>query len=381
VAALEATLALRELAEDRVSVELLAPEPHFWYRPLAVVEPFGLGDVHGIELTELAHACGAGFTLGALAAVDAVNRVARTRAGAEFDYDALLIATGATPIDEPIPGASTFRGFADGDRVGRLLEEAASGSLRHIVFAVPGGVRWSLPLYELALLTAAHLAGRGIDDVEIALVTPEPEPLALFGSEASAAVEGLLTERGVSVHTGRYPFFVKDGVLTLAPRGSVRADRVVTLPRLVCAPIDGVPCDRDGFVPTDPSGRVIGLHDVYAAGDVTTFPVKQGGLAAQQARAAAETIAAEAGADIGPEPFRPILRGLVLTGSVPHYLRAELAGGSGDSSVASAEPLWWPAAKIVGRHFAPLLADRADVVLTQPARADALPPDVELDAG
>ena len=40
VAALEAALAMRALAEDRVSVELLAPEPQFWYRPLAVAEPF-----------------------------------------------------------------------------------------------------------------------------------------------------------------------------------------------------------------------------------------------------------------------------------------------------------------------------------------------------
>ena len=39
VAALEAALALRALAEDRVSVELLAPETQFWYRPLAVTEP------------------------------------------------------------------------------------------------------------------------------------------------------------------------------------------------------------------------------------------------------------------------------------------------------------------------------------------------------
>ena len=36
--------------------------------------------------------------------------------------------------------------------------------------------------------------------------------------------------------------------------------------------------------------------DVYAAGDATTFPLKQGGLATQQADAAAETIAAELGA-------------------------------------------------------------------------------------
>src|SRR5215211_7774354 len=70
VAALEAALALRELAEERVSIELLAPEPHFWYRPLAVAEPFGNGNVNRIELSAVADACSARFTLGALASVD-----------------------------------------------------------------------------------------------------------------------------------------------------------------------------------------------------------------------------------------------------------------------------------------------------------------------
>ncbi|MGH3018745.1 MAG: hypothetical protein ACRDNR_01095, partial [Gaiellaceae bacterium] len=54
VAALEGALALRELAGDRVDVELLAPETHFWYRPLAVAEPFELGEPTRVELSELA---------------------------------------------------------------------------------------------------------------------------------------------------------------------------------------------------------------------------------------------------------------------------------------------------------------------------------------
>ena len=62
VAALEAALTLRELAEDRVTVEIVAPEPRFWYRPLAVVEPFGLGEVVHLELAALASSAGASFT-------------------------------------------------------------------------------------------------------------------------------------------------------------------------------------------------------------------------------------------------------------------------------------------------------------------------------
>ena len=77
VAALEAALALRALAEDRVSVEMLAPEPQFWYRPLAVAEPFDLGEVRQFDLPELAAAAGATFSPGALTGVDVGGQIGR----------------------------------------------------------------------------------------------------------------------------------------------------------------------------------------------------------------------------------------------------------------------------------------------------------------
>jgi sulfide:quinone oxidoreductase len=43
VAGLEALLALRALAADRVDLTLIAPDDHFAYRPLAVAQPFALG--------------------------------------------------------------------------------------------------------------------------------------------------------------------------------------------------------------------------------------------------------------------------------------------------------------------------------------------------
>jgi hypothetical protein len=145
--------------------------------------------------------------------------------------------------------------------------------------------------------------------------------------------------------------------------------------------IDGLPQTVEGFLSVDAHGQVHGLADVFAAGDITSFPVKQGGIAAQQADAAAEMIAANAGADLAPQPFRPVLRGL-LTGRQPHYLRHEITGGAGDVSVASPEPLWWPPAKIVGRYLAPFLGAFAGVESPPeaPAAPGAVPVEVELDA-
>jgi sulfide:quinone oxidoreductase len=381
VAALEAALALRALAEERTSVELLAPEPHFWYRPLSVAEPFGLGEARRFELSELAAAAGARLTPGALVGVGAARHEARTSSGAVLGYDVLLVACGAAP-EPAIAGALTFRGPADVDKVRRLLDEVAAGEVRRIAFAVPWGAAWTLPAYELVLLTSAHLAARGIGGVELALVTPEEEPLQLFGPAASEAIRDLLAEREVAVRTGVYPAEVVDGELVLVPDGKLAVDRVVALPRLLGPRIDGLPQTLDGFVPVDAHGRVLGLEDVFAAGDVTSFPLKQGGIAAQQAEAAAEAIAAEAGADLDPRPFRPVLRGLLLTGGRPRYLRREITGGFGETSWASTEPLWWPPAKIVGRYVAPFLGALAGVEVPRepPAAPGALSVDVEIDA-
>ena len=164
-------------------------------------------------------------------------------------------------------------------------------------------------------MTAAWVSSRRISGVEVGLVTPEDEPLRIFGRVASNAVRHLLDEREIVLHTGVYPAEARDGELLLVGDGVVVADRVVALPRLQGPRIGGIPQTFEGFVSVDEHGRVTGVDDVYAAGDITTFPVKQGGIAAQQAEAAAETIAFEAGVELIPHPFRPVLRGLLLTGT------------------------------------------------------------------
>jgi sulfide:quinone oxidoreductase len=375
VAALEAALALRALADERLHVELLAPEPQFWYRPLAVAEPFSLGEVRHFDLGDLARAIGATFTLGQLSSVDTARRLAYTEPGGAVPYSSLLVATGAVPT-AAVPGAVTFRGPADTELIGNLLAEIEAGAARHVAFVVPAGATWSLPAYELALMTSAWLADRDVT-VALSIVTPESRPLQLFGRDASDALAALLERRGIAFHAGGCATQAREGELLLVGDEIVVADRVVALPRLEGPRIAGIPQTLEGFVPVDAHGRVTGIDDVYAAGDVTTFAVKQGGIAAQQAEAAAEAIAADAGVDLDPRPFRPVLRGLLLTGSEPRFLHSELEG-SGTSWVSN-EPLWWPPSKIVGRYLSPFLAGFSG------ERAQADPPaggivvEVELD--
>ena len=208
-------------------------------------------------------------------------------------------------------------------------------------------------------MTGAELSADRIEGVTITVVTPEPEPLAIFGPAAQTAVEPLLADRGVTVRTRTLAVGVEPGRVIVDGGGWIAADRVLALaapsPR---API-GVPTDR-GFVPVDEYGRVAGLDGVYAAGDVTARPLKQGGLAAQQGDAVAQSIAAEMGVIEQPRPYRPVIRGLLLVGGPPLYLRAALREHDSTTlepvpgaSRASRKPLWWPPAKVAAGYLAP----------------------------
>jgi sulfide:quinone oxidoreductase len=376
VAALEAALALHTLAEDRVALQLVAPEREFIYRPLAVVAPFRAGDVARFPLQTLAEAAGAELRQGSITAVE-VERHAISGDGVEgLSYDVLLLALGARPLPA-VTNALTFRGPQDGGALAELLEDAVSGSVRRILFALPVEARWPLPLYELALLTANYVTDRGTRGVTITLVTPEDAPLALFGAHASEAIRELLEARGIALHERTVPLGFEGGALRVAPDGALPADRVVALPRFEGPRLPGIAYDRHGFVSTDDFGRVLSEEDIYAAGDMTQFPLKQGGIATQQADAAATAIAARSGAAVEPTPFRPILRGLLLTGMAPRYLRAE----AGTIPGLDIEPLWWPPAKIVGRYLTPLLAAKIGLgeTVVGPLREGAIPVEVELD--
>ena len=125
----------------------------------------------------------------------------------------------------------------------------------------------------------------------------------------------------------------------------------VALPLIEGPVLKGLPADDRGFIPIDEHARVPGVEDVYAAGDGTTFPIKQGGLATQQADAAAEHIAARLGAAIQAKPFHPVLRGQLITGAESLHLRHDLTGGHGEGT-ASIDYLWWPPHKVSGRYLA-----------------------------
>ncbi|MGE5408800.1 MAG: NAD(P)/FAD-dependent oxidoreductase [Syntrophothermus sp.] len=360
VAALETVLALRELAADRVDVRVFSPRRDFVYRPYAVGEPYGAGHVARYDLERLVGMCGDEFRLDSIASVDPVTRLAVTHDGESFPYDHLVVAAGVQLL-WPVPGATTFWGIADESDVHKVMKGLRSGELKSVAFTTPGYETWALPLYELALLARAELAHSGIADVSLKIVTPEEAPLAIFGRRVGEQMAELLAERGIEVLTGTRPVRFQDGRLQVVPGGELEVDAAVSLPRLEGRRIRGVLHDPDGFIGVDEHGRVLGRERIYAAGDITSFPVKQGGIAAQQADAVAESIAAEVGVAIEPRPFDPLLRAVLWTGEEPRYLQGWIGGGHGESSSLTVEPPWDARAiggdgKIVARRLASFLA-------------------------
>ena len=360
VAALEALLALRELAEERVQVDLLAPNGEFVYRPLEFAALFRDEHVRRFDLKRIVADSGATLVHDRLEAVWPDADTVVTSGGRKLEYDSLLIAIG-TRLRVAVPGAITVAAPGFRQDFARLIEDVQTGLARRVVFAAPGGAGWLLPLYELALMTADRLDELGAR-AELAIVTPEDAPLEVFGADASREVEALVAERGIELLAERWPLRYDAHRLITSSSEMIEADRAVALPAMSGPAVHGLPASAGGFIPTDAHARVIGHERIYAAGDGTAFPIKQGGLAAQQADAAAAAIAAAAGAVIEPQPFKPVLRGLLLTGHEPHYLRTDLTSGS-DSGATAERPLWWPAAKVAARSLAPYLAARPGLEL------------------
>jgi sulfide:quinone oxidoreductase len=361
VAALEAALALRDLAGDPLEVELCSPRAEFVYRPFAVGEPYGVGSILRYDLDSLAGRVGASFRLGGIFSVDTEARRVTARDGEQIPYDYLLASAGARML-WAVHGSVTFWGVADEGGFGAVVRRLRAGVLRNVVFTMPGGHSWALPLYELALLASAVLAKSGIEDANLTVVTPEDAPLELFGRAVGEQMTELLDEHGIDVVTGTHPVEFKAGRLLVAPGDPVEAEVAVSLPRLEGRRIDGLLADDDGFLRVDEHCGVIGTERVFAAGDVTAFPAKQGGIATQQADVAAEAIAAAAGCELEPASFDPVLRGVLWTGAEPRYLYGRPAGGHGEVSKLSKEPLWPELdGKIIGRYLTPFLAGLPDL--------------------
>jgi sulfide:quinone oxidoreductase len=351
IAALELLLALRVHAGAQVAITVLSGGPQFAPPAMTVAEPFERGGAQTYEWTQITDEHDARLVVDKLIAIDTATRTAFTHSGRRIPYDVLVLATGARRV-APFEGAMTFGMSAGGPAELRaLLTELRTAAQVDLAFALPWPSSWSLPLYELALQAAYELREHGSPS-RVRIVTPEEHALELLGSAARDAIVPLLEALDIDLMCAAQPRAVVAEGLALDDGTVVAADHVVTLADVVARPVPGLPSDRAGFVPVDRYGLVAGEEGVYAAGETTSFPLRQGGIAAQQADVVAASIAARYAGAEAPAPFAPVLRGRLTTSGAPLYLQARPSG----QSVASHRALWSPPEKIAGRYVAPYLA-------------------------
>jgi sulfide:quinone oxidoreductase len=358
IAAVEGLLRLRALAGEAVELELIAPNDELVYRPLAVRQPFAFGPPRRYPLRQVARDTGANWTRDTLGWVDRDAQVVHTGEGQEVAYDALLVAVGAKHARE-YEHVGTFND-AEADEVFHgVVQDIELGYTRSLAFIQPVGPVWPLPLYELALMTAERAHSMDVRDLELTLVTPEPRPLAVFGTAVSDVVRDRLSEAGIKVYCESLAKVPASRRLLIEPQGlELHPGRMLAMPRVAGPGIAGLPGGgAHGFLPIDKHCRVPDAGGrVFAAGDAAYYPIKHGGLGAQMADAAASAIAVLTGSIDRPSPFHPVIRGKLLTGADPVYMSAHPVGAQSFESEVFDEPPWPADEKVVAEELGPYLA-------------------------
>ncbi len=351
---METVLALRELAPEQTATTVIAPNDQFFYRPMTVREPFAYSSARRYPLAQIVRDAGADLLAGELSWVEHDKRVLHTKAGEALEYDALVLALGARAV--PLyKHAITIDDRRMDETLHGLIQDIEGGYVDSLAFVSPARMAWQLPLYELALMTAGRAYDMNVD-LSTTIITPEDSPLAIFGTTASEALAERLERAHVKTINSAYVQVPSPGEIVIHPGDRhLHVKRVIALPELYGPSVRGIPLGEHGFIRVDPHGRVRDVEGVYAAGDAIDFPIKHGGLGSQQADVAAQSIAALAGANVVPEPFNPVIHGMLLTDAEPMYLTAKITGGRGFSSEISDTPTWPTGQKIAAKYLAPYL--------------------------
>jgi apoptosis-inducing factor 3 len=195
-------------------------------------------------------------------AIDPQSHTVLLDDGSRHEFGALLLATGADPVQLPIPGAEPsrvlyLRSFADS----RAIVEKAKTAKSVVVVGAS----------FIGLEVAASLRTRGI---AVDIVGPESVPLErVMGVEVGRFVKSLHESHGVVFHLGQTVASVSGRSVVLGGGGAIDADFIVAgvgvRPSIALAEQAGLALDRgiavNEYLETSAPG-------IFAAGDVARWP-------------------------------------------------------------------------------------------------------------
>jgi len=215
VAALETALALHELAPGLLTTTVIAPNEELVNRPMTVREPFAHPRAHRYPIAPIVADAGAELLVDELAWVDPGKRILHTGSDAAIEYDELVLALGGW-ISPRYEHAITIDDRKLDETLHGLIQDIEEGYVASLAFVAPGRMAWPLPLYELALMTAARAYDMNVE-LETTIVTPEGSPLAIFGSTVSSAVEEILRQGRVKMINSAYAEVPHQGEILVNP--------------------------------------------------------------------------------------------------------------------------------------------------------------------
>ena len=365
IAGIEGLLRLRRLAGDQVDITLLSPNADLIYPPSLVLAAFQSLPARRFPIERIVADTGVSWVRDRLSWVDRNARIVHSSGGHPLPYDALLLAVGGRrrPVNthmDAFPNGENSASFRE------IVNDVVAGTITDLAFVVPPGPSWPLPLYELALLTAQR--SERAREPNISLITPERAPLHVFGAPVADIVTRLLFEAGVTLHCSTTVEMPAAQQLILKPgRIELHPQRTVTLPRITGPDIPGLPGEAlHRFLDVDEHCRV-GRTDgrIFAAGDGTSFPIKHGAVAVQQADTAAAGIAHLAGTGPPSLPLHVVIRAALITGRTPLYLSANVIAGQGWGTRVYPQPPWPADEMIIADELGPYLKAMEDSATTE----------------
>ncbi|KAF2758760.1 rubredoxin-NAD(+) reductase [Pseudovirgaria hyperparasitica] len=252
--------------------------------------------------------------------VDFTAKKVTTASGKSYDYTSLVLATGGTPRFLPLPGLK-----------GDLGNVFVLREIKHVsdILAAVGDNNKKIAVVGSSFIgmeVANALVGKKND---VTVVGMESEPMErVMGAKVGAVFRGLLEKNGVKFKMGAS---VEKGTPSSSDSSKIGAvhlkDGTVLEADLVVEGVGVAPAteylknnsaitlEKDGSIKTNESFAVAGLENVYAIGDIATYPYHGPGGNGALTRIEHWNVAQNAGRSVAasisspgskPKPFIPV---------------------------------------------------------------------------
>ena len=283
---------VRALPEDAWKITVIGRDDLHVYQPGLLFVPFG-----AYRESEIVKPRSRLFdprvevVLGEIDRIAPTENVVHVKGGRKLPYDVLVVATGSRIVPEATEGL-TGEGWKKTSHEFYTLEGALA--LRDALASFRGGrfvvnvmdmpIKCPVAPLELAFLAEAYFTQRGMRD-KVEMVYATPLEGAFTKPKASAALSGMMGERGITV-TGDFSVASVDGARKVLKAYDGREepyDLLVTVP--VHAGSEAIATsqmgDAAGFFPTH-KHTLQSLHfpNVFAIGDATDLPSSKAGAVA-----------------------------------------------------------------------------------------------------